>query len=104
VVLGHLQRGGSPVSFDRLLAQRLASAAVRYLAETDDSGLVALNSGEIELVPLSAVTGGTRGVDVRSDTVETARDIGICFGDEPVGTFLSRVQAHAGEAGGARSS
>ncbi len=97
VVLGHLQRGGSPVSFDRLLAQRLGSAAVRYLAESNKSGLVAQNAGQIELVPLSVVTGGTRSVDVRCDTVETARDIGICFGDEPVGTFQSRVQAHAHE-------
>lgn len=94
VVLGHLQRGGSPVSFDRLLAQRFGSAAVRYLAETDKSGLVAELSGELTLIPLDQVTMGTRTVDVRSDTVETARDIGICFGDEPIGTFLSRVQAH----------
>lgn len=100
VVLGHLQRGGSPVSFDRLLAQRFGSAAVRYLAETDKSGLVSQLGGEIELIPLSEVTGGTRNVDVRSDTVETARDIGIAFGDEPVGTFSSRVGAHAHEGKG----
>jgi ATP-dependent phosphofructokinase / diphosphate-dependent phosphofructokinase len=94
VVLGHLQRGGSPVSFDRLLAQRLGSAAVRYLAETEESGLVSQQGGELRLIPLSEVTGGTRSVDVRSDTVETARDIGICFGDEPVGTFSTRIRAH----------
>ncbi|HEY3595849.1 MAG TPA: ATP-dependent 6-phosphofructokinase, partial [Polyangiaceae bacterium] len=41
LVLGHLQRGGSPVSFDRLLAQRMGCAAVRFLAETEDSGMVA---------------------------------------------------------------
>lgn len=41
VVLGHLQRGGTPVGYDRLLAQRMGCAAVRYLAETDKSGLVA---------------------------------------------------------------
>lgn len=89
VVLGHLQRGGSPVSFDRLLAQRLGSAAVRYLAETELSGLVSQQGGEINLIPLSEVTGGTRSVDVACDTVETARDIGICFGDEPPETFSS---------------
>lgn len=94
VVLGHLQRGGSPVAFDRLLAQRLGSAAVRYLAETDESGMVSQLAGEIHLVPFEQVTGGTRGVAVRSDTVETARDIGICFGDEPVGTFHARVGSH----------
>jgi 6-phosphofructokinase 1 len=87
VVLGHLQRGGSPVSFDRLLAQRLGSAAVRYLAETDESGLVSQQGGEMTLIPLSEVTGGTRTVDLGADTVATARDIGICFGDEPAGTF-----------------
>jgi phosphofructokinase-like protein len=87
VVLGHLQRGGSPCSFDRVLAQRLGSAAVRYLAETDKSGLVAQRGGDIELIPLSEVSTGTRFVDLSSDAITTARDIGICFGDEGPGTF-----------------
>src|SRR6187551_843662 len=52
VVLGHLQRGGSPVSFDRLLAQRLGSAAVRYVAETELSGMVAQMAGALTLIPL----------------------------------------------------
>jgi 6-phosphofructokinase 1 len=95
VVLGHLQRGGSPVSFDRLLAQRMGCAAVRYVAESNQSGMVAQVGGEIRLVPFEEVIGGTRGVDVASDTVETGRDLGICFGDEPIGTFLNRVTAHA---------
>src|SRR5262249_59108093 len=51
VVLGHLQRGGSPVSFDRVLAQRMGAAALRYLAETDRSGMVALCDDEMKLVP-----------------------------------------------------
>lgn len=93
VVLGHLQRGGSPVSFDRLLAQRFGSAAVRYLAETQESGLVAQIAGELKLVPFSEVTGGTRSVDIDCDTVKTGRDMGICFGDEPAGTFLNRAMA-----------
>jgi len=90
VVLGHLQRGGSPVPFDRLLAQRLGCAAVRYLAESDQSGMVAQVSGKISLVPFEQVVGGTRGVELGSDIVQTGRDIGICFGDEPAGTFLNR--------------
>jgi phosphofructokinase-like protein len=81
VVLGHLQRGGSPNSFDRLLAQRMGCAAVRYIEETSDSGMVAQVGGEIVLVPFERVVGGTRGVDVACDTVQTARDIGICLGD-----------------------
>jgi 6-phosphofructokinase 1 len=93
VVLGHLQRGGSPVSFDRLLAQRFGSAAVRYLADTTESGLVAQIAGELHLVPFEQVTGGTRTVDLDSDTVKTARDVGICFGDEAPGHFLGRIAA-----------
>ena len=97
VVLGHLQRGGSPVSFDRLLAQRLGSAAVRYIAETDKSGMVAQMAGALTLIPLEQVTGGTRSVDLHGDTLETARDVGICFGDEPIGTFLTRIAAHGSD-------
>lgn len=87
LVLGDLQRGGAPVSFDRLLAQRLGSAAVRYLADTNDSGLVAQHDGEISLVPFAELSGGARTIDVTSDTVLAAREAGICFGDEPSGTF-----------------
>jgi len=94
VVLGHLQRGGSPVAFDRLLAQRMGCAAVRYLAEGTDSGMVAQVGGQIVLVPLDQVVGGTRGVEIHSDTVDTGRDLGICFGDEPIGTFTNRLSAH----------
>ena len=67
---------------------------MRYLAETDKSGMVAQVAGELTLIPLNEVTGGTRSVDARCDTIETARDVGICFGDEPVGTFLARIGAH----------
>jgi phosphofructokinase-like protein len=89
VVLGHLQRGGSPVSADRLLAQRLGCAAVRYLANGNESGMVAQTSDSIRLIPFAQVVGGTRSVEPDSDEVQTARDIGICLGDEPEGTFLS---------------
>lgn len=92
VVLGHLQRGGSPVSFDRLLAQRMGSAAVRFIAEGARSGMVAQVAGEIRLIPFDEVVGGFRSVDTHSDLVETARDLGICFGDEPTGTFLNRIR------------
>jgi 6-phosphofructokinase 1 len=81
VVLGHLQRGGAPNSFDRLLAQRMGCAAVRYIEQSSESGMVAQVAGEIALVPFERVVGGTRGVDVACDTVQTARDIGICLGD-----------------------
>jgi 6-phosphofructokinase 1 len=98
VVLGHLQRGGSPVAFDRLLAQRMGCAAVRYLAEGSESGMVAQVAGEIVLVPFEQVVGGTRGVGVNSDIVATARDLGICLGDEAEGTFIKRAIVHGAEA------
>lgn len=98
VVLGHLQRGGSPVSFDRLLAQRMGCAAVRYVVSTDQSGMVAQVGGEMVLVPFDQVVGGTRAVEPGSDEVETGRDLGICFGDEPVRTFLNRVVVHGSHA------
>jgi len=89
VVLGHLQRGGSPVAADRLLAQRLGCAAVRYLANGNESGMVAQLCDSTRLIPFADIVGGTRSVPPDSDEVQTARDIGICFGDEAEGTFLS---------------
>jgi len=93
VVLGHLQRGGSPVSYDRLLAQRMGCAAVRYVGSTTSSGMIAQVGGEMVLLPFEQVVGGTRSVALDCDTMQTARDLGICFGDEPAGTFLNRVPA-----------
>jgi 6-phosphofructokinase 1 len=87
VVLGHLQRGGSPVAFDRLLAQVMGCAAVRYLATSEKSGMVAQVAGELRLLPFEQVVGGIRGVELHDDAVETGRDLGICFGDEEPGQF-----------------
>ena len=96
VVLGHLQRGGSPISSDRLLAQRLGCAAVRFLAGSDSSGMVAQVKSEIELIPFEHVTGGIRSVDIAGDAVATGRDLGISFGDEPKDTFLATIRPAQG--------
>jgi 6-phosphofructokinase 1 len=87
LVLGHLQRGGSPVTNDRLLALRLGCAATRFLEDSQESGLVALRGGETLLVPLAEVIGGLRDVPLDSSVLETGRDLGLSFGDEPPGTF-----------------
>lgn len=89
LVLGHLQRGGSPVTADRLLALRMGTAATRFLADTDRSGMVAIRNNEIELVSLEEATGEIRTVPPASPIVRTARDLGLCFGDEAPGTFLN---------------
>lgn len=80
-VLGHLQRGGSPSSFDRILATRLGAAAARLAAEGKYGYMVALRTPRIEAVPLTEAVGQMKRVDPNSDLVQTARDIGICFGD-----------------------
>lgn len=89
LVLGHLQRGGGPVTFDRLLALRYGTGATRFLADTDRSGMVAMKNGEITLVPLEDATTDIRVVPADSSIVQTARDLGLCFGDEAAGTFAA---------------
>jgi 6-phosphofructokinase 1 len=87
IVLGHLQRGGGPSTSDRVLALRFGTAAVRYLAEGRGNGMVALRNGRIDLVALEEVAHGTKPVPVDSDVIVTAREMGVCFGDEPKGHF-----------------
>jgi ATP-dependent phosphofructokinase / diphosphate-dependent phosphofructokinase len=81
IVLGHLQRGGSPTTFDRLLALRFGAAAVRFIEEKKFGSMVALDPPEVKAVPLAEVVGGIRNVPMDSDSLQTARDLGICFGD-----------------------
>ncbi len=81
LVLGHLQRGGSPTTFDRLLALRFGAAAVRMAeAETFDH-MVALTPPIMSSVPIAEAIRHRKKVDLNSDKVMTAREIGICLGD-----------------------
>ena len=81
VVLGHIQRGGRPTTFDRLLALRFGAAAVRLIEEGTFSHMVALDPPEVLAVPLEVATSRMKTVPLDSDTVLTARDLGISFGD-----------------------
>ena len=81
VVLGHLLRGGSPTSFDRLLALRFGAAAVRALEEGQSGIMVALDPPTVNYVPLDEATRRMKVVPLGCDSVKTARDLGICFGD-----------------------
>ena len=81
LVLGHLQRGGSPTTFDRLLALRFGAAAVRTVERKNFGTMVSLVPPDIRAVPLEEVIGTTKNVPADSDTVKTAREIGISFGD-----------------------
>ena len=81
VVLGHLLRGGTPTAFDRLAALRFGAAAVRALDEGLSGVMVALAFPNVVYVPIKEVAGRMKGVPADSDTLQTARDLGICFGD-----------------------
>ena len=81
-VLGHLQRGGTPTSFDRLLATRYGSAAVRLAARGGFDRMVALQCGYITDISLAEATSKPKRVNLNDDAVVTARNIGISFGDE----------------------
>ena len=81
VVLGHLQRGGSPTTFDRLIALRFGAAAVRAVEEGHFGTMVALAPPTVRTVPLADAARATKFVPVDCDTVLTARDLGVSFGD-----------------------
>ncbi len=81
VVLGHLLRGGSPTSFDRLLGTRFGAAAVRAIDEGHRGVMVALNPPVVDYVPLAEATNVMKTVDPTCDTVISAKDLGISFGD-----------------------
>jgi phosphofructokinase-like protein len=82
VVLGHLQRGGSPTPFDRMLATRFGVAAVAALADGDSGCMVALHGARIERVPIDATVTRPRLVDPCGERVTAARSVGTIFGDE----------------------
>ncbi|PYP14317.1 MAG: 6-phosphofructokinase [Gemmatimonadetes bacterium] len=81
LVLGHLQRGGGPTTFDRVLALRFGAAAVRLVADGKFGMMVALEPPRIVAVPIAEAIATPRRVPLDSDTITTARDLGISFGD-----------------------
>jgi phosphofructokinase-like protein len=80
VVLGHLQRGGSPNAFDRLLATNFGACAVRALMQGEHGVMVALQASNIRTVPISEAVANIKAVQPDSQLVRTARDTGISFG------------------------
>ncbi len=81
LVLGHLQRGGTPTTFDRLLALRFGAAALRLVESETFDHMVALATPVMKAVPLAEAIKSRRMVNMDNDKVLTAREIGICFGD-----------------------
>lgn len=81
VVLGHLLRGGKPTAYDRLISLRFGAAAVRALGEGVSGVMVALDPPVVNYVPLEQATRRMKSVPLDCDTLLTARDMGISFGD-----------------------
>ncbi|MBK8464658.1 MAG: 6-phosphofructokinase [Chloracidobacterium sp.] len=79
VVLGHLQRGGSPNAFDRVLGTNFGACAVRALASGETGKMVALQAEKIVTVPLSEACANIKTVPLDSQLIRTSRDIGITF-------------------------
>jgi len=81
VVLGHLQRGGSPTAADRILATRLGSKAVDLILDRKLGQMVAVKDGGITSVPLEVAAAGPRTVPLDHPLIAAARSIGTSFGD-----------------------
>lgn len=80
-VLGHIQRGGPPSPFDRVLCTRFGVAAVELLARNQFGRMVSLKENRIQSVPLEEAVRGVRVVDPQGELVMAARAVGACFGD-----------------------
>ena len=80
-VLGHIQRGGSPIAYDRILATRFGKAAADLIATGDDGKMVALRGEQIVAVPIRDAVSNMKYVDPAGELVRTARSVGVSFGD-----------------------
>jgi phosphofructokinase-like protein len=81
LILGHLQRGGSPSTFDRLLGLRYGAAAIRMAAGGLWGHMVTFEPPNMGSIPLEEIAQRTKHVPVDGDTMLTARELGIGFGD-----------------------
>ncbi len=81
LVLGHLQRGGQPTAFDRILSLRFGTAAVELVGRGSFGCMVALDATGVRPVPLSEAVQRNRTVPLDADELATARKLGICLGD-----------------------
>jgi 6-phosphofructokinase 1 len=81
VVLGYLQRGGSPTSFDRILATSLGAKAVELIQRDRFGYMAAVKQNKIVEVSLDKVAKGPRTVPLNHPLIQVARSVGTCFGD-----------------------
>ena len=80
-VLGYLQRGGTPSSYDRVLASQFGAAAAHFLVEENYGKLVALQNNQLVGVPLNEIAGRVKNIPMNHPMLKTARELGTCLGD-----------------------
>lgn len=80
-VPGHMQRGGEPCPYDRVISSRLGAAAANLIIEEKYGYMVGLCNGETVPVPLEEVAGKLKMVDPNSSIIKEVKGMGICFGD-----------------------
>ncbi len=81
VVMGHLQRGGSPTPFDRVLATSLGTKAVEMIENRQFGCMSGVKGTKLVAVPLEKAAAGTKTVPLNHPLVQAARSVGTCFGD-----------------------
>jgi 6-phosphofructokinase 1 len=81
-VLGHLQRGGTPTPFDRILGTRFGVKAVELAMNGEFGKMACLQGGIVDSVPLKAAVSELKRVDPHGELVRAAKSVGVSFGDE----------------------
>ena len=81
-VPGHMQRGGEPCPYDRVLSTRLGAEAAYLIKQKEYGYMVCVKNNDIDKIPLKDVAGKLKVVDPKSSIIREAKMIGICFGDE----------------------
>ena len=80
-VPGHMQRGGSPCPYDRVLSTRLGAEAANLILKDQYGYMVGIINGKVKKVPLGEVAGKLKGVSPDDQLIQHAKLIGISFGD-----------------------
>ena len=80
-ILGHVQRGGTPVAFDRVLAMQFGHKAIQMVAMYEWNRMAVMRSGQLDMVPLEQVAGQQRKVPLDHPLIGMARAVGTCMGD-----------------------
>ncbi len=79
-ILGHLQRGGSPTAFDRILATRFGAAAIKLISQGEFGKMVCLRGQNIQAVEIETAVGEMKRIDPFGQLVQTAESLGVCLG------------------------